>query len=469
MLSSSLLKNFCMGDSLKDFLQKKVPLPSKNHSSLFPSRSSSLQSKFKTQHQTLCFSSEQPLTEQLEKAYAVFGVQIQNEKYHEQGICLSTKFTHPSIPSAECYVLFFDIIHAYQICPSYIQCKMAITKDILLSLGFLSVSFVHITEEATVILPSWRERDVQTLLSDGQCWLSLVETYKDVWSLDPPSNMFLMPNLACHAADEYSSIRETLAWKCKEVSLLYYVGSATRKRLYDQGITRVDHPHLKETLRTFRHISSQTYQIQCKMIDNMFSEVKLQPPIWSSTNFYQKYIYVDIETSLEEEKTVVNLIGCVYVDGLRWKYISFASRDQSCIETFREFAEEHKDCTFVHYTAADKIVFTETMMTLDLHVLVPNAYLVREDMQALGLHNFRLKTLYKQITKRCGFVHLYDDCMIKNGLEALQECNLFRRGEYACMISVIRYNRVDCIALAALHMFLQATFDASFKDMLTKS
>jgi hypothetical protein len=466
----SQYKNFLIGDPLKDFLQLTNPLPPKPKLHLFPSHAASLRNSFQsTFTKTSTFKSEIPLRQQLETHDAVFDC-----KLGEQFVpCVSTSFTHPSVFRAEVYVIWFDITSILKQNQQYYQVKFAQYKDYLYNVqGFKTVSFVHICKEHTSMFTLWKPSSVALLIEECKIWLTSVTYYKDTWTSDPPSNPFLFPNLALRIEDEYTSIREKLAWNCKEVSLLYFIGVATRKILHNKKIYSLDHPGLLTVLSTIPYISAEILAVQTKMLSNMFKEMMVEVPCWVSNVGYQNfqnYVYVDIETSLDGANTIINLIGVVFYNGLKWIYQSFVSRDSSCRNQFQTFAEDHREKTFVHFTAADKVIFNETHKTLDLHQGIHNEYLGKEHMQQLCLHNFRLKTIYKQICKRCNFINLYEDCKIKGGLQALEECNAYRLGDpNACMISVIRYNRVDCIALAAFHMYREQCFVATFKDMLTK-
>ena len=311
----------------------------------------------------------------------------------------------------------------------------------------------------------------------------------------------MMPN--CNLPpDEFSSIREQLAWRWKDISLLYYVGGKTRNRLQSQGIYTCDHPRLL-TLLQDGYNAKNVHPIQTKMLPLLFTPVTRVTTInWTTTTKFDNFVYFDIENTLRrdtvegkgfEDAIVVNVVGMLLklssIDGPLtrqrltklipqsssatigdYTYVSFTSKDNDCVRQCHEWLRENvPHHTIVHYTSADCVAIPPTTNKLDLHPQVMKQFTTSSELQALHLSNFKLKTIYKQMMKRMGCQNLYDGCEIQNGLQCLYALEKWvtPEGPEGVLENVLKYNRVDCIALLMLHQYLEQTFDIAAKSLMT--
>ena len=114
----------------------------------------------------------------------------------------------------------------------------------------------------------------------------------------------------------------------------------------------------------------------------------------------------------------------------------------------------------MHYSDADVVALPPNATRLDLLEVVKKQYLSDERLQALHLHNFKLKSVYKNLCRRLLLPNLYSKCIIKDGLQALRELQKYREdtSNTQPLDDVVEYNKVDCIVLALLHAYMMNHF-----------
>ena len=307
----------------------------------------------------------------------------------------------------------------------------------------------------------FHQQSMQDLFSKAVQWYHLVRNEGQQWSIDDdyPPNVFMMPN-CCAKPDVFSGVRERLAWRWADISLLYYVGAKTRERLHERGIYTLHHPKLIESLP-----SHPQKGIQMRMLSNMLQPIDaIDMEVVATSDDAKQYVYFDIENTLDEHNQIlVNVVGLIYfVDGV-YKYVSFVSDNDSCIAAAAHWLRTHvPNHTIVHYTAADCAgIPAGWTNTLDLYDVVRKQYFTSESLHALHLNSFKLKTIYEKLCVRLNLPNLYSSCDIKNGLICMQQMECWKQSneeadESEIMQEVLRYNRVDCIALVLLHRYLNA-------------
>jgi len=305
----------------------------------------------------------------------------------------------------------------------------------------------------------YSKKDIQYLYDSATKWLQLLRTPQaSKWNIDQSfaPHFLMMPSNNLSFQDEYTSIREELAWKWRDVSLLYWVGAKTRSNLHSVGVYTLDHPKLLQHLQ-----DSPKLAYQQMMLQHMFEPIESIEIQFTSTTEASKQAYFDIETTVNENGNLVNLVGVLYQNSItfEWIYKYFASKDDACIQQFCQWQQaELPTHTFVHYTAADLAAIPKEYQinTRDLHSIVFTSYLTSPSLQALHLTNFKLKSIYKQLCKKLRCKNLYDNCVIKHGLQALNALELYiKEDDQQQLQNVIEYNKVDCIVLLVLDQYLQ--------------
>jgi len=475
-LSSQYFKNFLTGNTLKDYLDLYQPLPPLAKKHLFPSNSLKVQNLFKEKCGVarVC-SNEHHVDFQLGICDALFDVTLHSKMYSEYCRCISSCasiFAPYKIRKASIYVVLFDMEEKCKRNALYYQVKFYIIRQIiyemyneLCTVAFVNVSSKNGSELHMQEISCWRERQVAPFVEECFTYFQLLCNESQTWSLQgpKPSNHLLYPNLGLKETDQYSQYKEELAWRYKELSLLYFIGPVTRAALHEKGVYSLDHPDLHSYIFSGPNCIARTnleiQAIQKIMLTTMFRElVVCEAP--NPSQKLDEYVYLDIETSYKDDKSICNLVGLWYKDeSTDWTYKYFLSRDESCLLTAKTWIEEHiRDRTLVHYTSADSAAIPRSIKSLDLFDVVSKTYVTSSQLQSLNLHNFKLKTIYKQICKRWKTQNLYDNGTVKNGLDALHILNDYSKGlpNDDDVQDVIAYNKVDVIALWTLHKYIES-------------
>lgn len=350
---------------------------------------------------------------------------------------------------------------------AYHSAEKLIYRDLLsfhLNLPLVDVGMLEYFVDTHDVIEDFVNTDeVGDMIEKALGWLNLVEAEGPKWSLDAPPHVKMMPNLGLPFPDEYSEDREKLAWKWKDVGLLYWVGPATRTDMHHKNIFTLNHPGVSSYLLT-----NKMHAVQQSMLQTMFLPVVPTSVRWASTDTYYPFVYLDIETTTQADETVCNIVGFLYKTPLGYEYKHFVSKDSSSIASSTEWLlANFPERTIVHYTAADKPAVPTQMATLDLYDTVRKDYMSSDSLKALHLNNFKLKVLYKKLCERMQLPNLYDGCRVKNGLEAMYALERYvDLDERTKLDDVIKYNRVDCLALALLHQYLLGEFDEAAKVLL---
>ena len=341
--------------------------------------------------------------------------------------------------------------------------RQLISKTYNVDFGAVGVlELNNITQKLTE--PHINVEDAKKWIEKGTHWLEILRSEWRQWSLTEllPNNVFLMPNTTLPYVDQYTEKREKLAWQWKDIGLLYYIGASTRSKLHSYNIYTLNHPHL---FRALKEVITDVniLMVQKTMLDPMFLPiVPLSVPIKLAENVetnvetnVENYAYLDIETTKEH----VHVVGIVYTssNGVD-EYVSFVSKDSSSLQLSEKWMDENiPSHTIVHYTSADCIAIPQHYKRLDLYDVVREQFLKNANLQKLHLNSFKLKTIYKNLCVRLGTKNLYENCAIKNGLQAMHKLEKWILPTVDLPESiddVIEYNKVDCIALKDLQKYL---------------
>lgn len=307
--------------------------------------------------------------------------------------------------------------------------------------------------------------DAVDIINRGMQWLEILKTERGGWAIEGayPPHLFLMPNVTLPFQDEFTEVREKLAWQWLDIGLLYYIGSQTRAKLHRLGIYTLHHPKLFEGLKSLG-TDVNILQIQKTMHMSMLSPPTLSEFIAESYSVLaegEQFAYLDIETT-DTLHPQVHVVGIFYYNPeiATFDFVHFDSRDTSSLESSSAWmAQNIPNHTIVHYTSADCLAIPSTYKRLDLYDIIQQQFLSSVNLQALHLNCFKLKTIYKNLCLRCGLKNLYNDCSVKNGLQAMHKLDEWILDSKVSIAEVVRYNRVDCIALKALHMYLTNVWD----------
>ena len=432
MISSYHLQNFINDDCLKDFLYAPAPEPQKK-----------------------IVLSNKTFTETFDILQPAF------EFYGAYKLSLATKWVaiiKRTTPIKKCLLHnAYTNLHRYNIRELAAEHLEIPTTDITV------LELDPTTKKYTS--PHINVGDAVDIIDRGMQWLEILRTEREGWVIDGayPPHLFLLPNVTLPFQDEFTEVREKLAWQWQDIGLLYYIGAQTRFKLHRLGIYTLNHPKLFEGLKSLG-IDVNILQIQKIMHTKMMLPVGVSPPLPSpflKSETSEQFAYLDIETT-DTLHPQVHVVGIFYYNPEidNFDFVHFDSRDTSSIDSSSTWmAQNIPNHTIVHYTSADCLAIPSTYKRLDLYDIIQEQFLSSVSLQALHLNCFKLKTIYKNLCLRCGLKNLYDDCSVKNGLQAMHKLDEWILNPKVSIAEVIRYNRVDCIALKALHMYLTNVWD----------
>ena len=497
MIRVNELKNYISNDALKDWLQlyePKDPIPSyfdpedenvinvHSYFSTFLHQQTQngkllLKTPSAIEDLPTLLQSSQNCLHQLELQGS-----FNNFEYSTMVDCVMTSsvarelFTFVNPPGLD-KLVFIILSNDYQANKDYICVKKTVIKQLLLAKFEDTIKFeiYHLDKKGKINEIWYHSKDYKRMLQQASEWVHLVKKEGSDWNIqsDYPPRICMMPNLGLKLSDQYTSRREQLAWKWKEISLLYFIGSVTRQKLHKSNVFTLEHPNLWKELELIYNFEKnqskrELLQIQKLMVSNMFNEIVTEIPMFDDTILTNNYVYLDVETTMDVRKdnvTVCNLVGLLMKNsatGGKWEYHEFHStQNDDCIKQVETFLQPYFcSHTIVHYTSADCIAIPAGMKTLDLYSIVTSQFLTSPPLQALHLHNFKLKVIYKNVCKRLGRDNKYDGLEIQNGLQALHALTEWKKTEDNTLLqSVIEYNKVDCVALLLLHQYLENKFD----------
>jgi uncharacterized protein YprB with RNaseH-like and TPR domain len=448
MITPKLIKNFFKNNTLVDWLNIHRPLKTESDFNFIP--------------KPKLF---------LDDSTVIKDLYLKNDKYHAiiPFIMDSKKIDDINVKTTNVIIVQYGIGNFYN--DKYFKAKCFIYKQ-LYEENFNEKTCIYIDNGNTKYKPLYiSDKDTHQLTQQielAEKWLELVQNEGKNWSIDEehPPHPYMMPNIS--VVDQYSKIKEELAWKWKDVSLLFWIGSKFRETLNAKNIYTLTHPCILENLK-----DNPQFEVQKEMLKRMFEPISTVEVKWKESCKLPKLAFFDIETSFDQQNKVqVNLVGIFYKDAnFEYKFQYFVSKDNSCIEECSKWMKENiADYTIVHYTKADCVAIPSSFTTLDLYDVVRERYLEDEKLLSLHLNNFKLKSVYKNLCKKCGLDNLYDSCgEIKDGLAALKALTQWKESDESKIIEdVISYNKVDCIVLNVLWMYLEDEWDLDFHSYIDK-
>ena len=256
-----------------------------------------------------------------------------------------------------------------------------------------------------------------SIIEEGRQWLTDLHEEGSFWSIDSPQvpDLRLLPNLGRKHLG-WDKLKEQLAIKWNEVSLVCHIGSQTRELLHSQQIYSLLDPRITSYLDTLDQIPNVSKWIVREFQrKKSISKTLLPLPVLS---FEETIISVDIESVSgvwsDGTKAGDTFIGALVIlpSGMVQQYIFFDPSFEKVLAEFYGFLTNYRDALLIHYTDADLSVIPKGSRTLDVHPLVREEYEHTQAFREFGMYKFGLK----HVTQRL-FGDLYSSSIIKNGCE----------------------------------------------------
>jgi hypothetical protein len=324
-------------------------------------------------------------------------------------------------------------------------------------------------------------------------WIRTVRSsWNDMKVYPKPSCSELYPNLNNHRDEPYHQLKQDIAMKIGEVTMLYSVGHMHRTMLHSQkiyswkdkqcnasrlGITG-NNGEILDKIVQINLRKNKPYILPKKIINNLN---KWHTP--SELDFYIDYETLNLQfvSTLSTSQPIIFMIGLGYIEDCEWKFKCFKlesaslEEERRIISEFKAFIvnriESYKEkhninqTTFVkprlfHWTHVEKTCLESSDCThnniwtdwlaqiewIDLHKIFKSEPIVVKGAFGFGLKNIASAMYKNRMIQTCW------GPSIKNGFDAMMDAIAFYRidisdrtdKEKNIMSEIISYNEVDC-------------------------
>ena len=327
-----------------------------------------------------------------------------------------------------------------------------------------------------------KDNNYNKLITDGIEWLKQLEKNGDKWKLLPkPSHPNLYPNMKNLKDNEWRTVKNYLAEKMGELTLIWNVGIKNRQIAH------------KNKIYNWRNVKAISKNMGItggkeKIVDSILkinrNKTKLISPDKINCNLDKDEntleFFLDYETVNKDGETWIFMIGIGYTSHENHKFefrcfyldeLSYNSQ-QKLFCDFWEWVNEKKQkmiCKFYHWTKAEPIQYNKwadrfllpNMMFIDLYDIFKN-----EPIVVKGALNFSLKSIAKAMYKHKMIQTTWTESSCLSGLDALywaiqlyKNDNKLNMELQHIMTDVIQYNQVDCQVLFEILNYLRQHYN----------
>jgi len=326
-----------------------------------------------------------------------------------------------------------------------------------------------------------KDNNYNKLITDGIEWLKQLEKNGDKWKLLPkPSHPNLYPNMKNLKDNEWRSVKNYLAEKMGELTLIWNVGIKNREIAH------------KNKIYNWRNVKALSKNMGItggkeKIVDSILkinrNKTKLISPDKINYNLNKDEntleFFLDYETINKDGETWIFMIGvgllapenndfefkCFYLDELSY------NSQQKLFCDFWDWVNNKQTLSnklnqqFYHWTKAEPILYNKwadrfllpNKMFIDLYDIFKN-----EPIVVKGALNFSLKSIAKAMYKHKMIQTTWTESPCLSGLDALywaiqlyKDDNKLNMELQHIMTDVIQYNQVDCQVLFEILNYLR--------------
>ena len=271
------------------------------------------------------------------------------------------------------------------------------------------------------------EMDVITINKDELlAYMNELHTKGDEWTFSPkPSNDYMYPNMKNEYDDDWRKVKNTIAEKIGEWTLIPYVSVKKRQELWEKGfktfresgiVSRLD--ELKLDNKFVIEVNQQNVFAETRNTDLVKQEIK---KIFGESDVV---LYIDIET-IYHNFSFVPFMACVYCSTYnKYDIIMCDSLEDACrgeisnkvSDIMEKYTESFGKIKVVHYSGNESQAFrkNEKVEYVDLYDILKT-----KKFAMTGLYSLKLKDLYKSV------IRVKEEMNIANGLEAMAIGNLY--------------------------------------------
>jgi hypothetical protein len=310
-------------------------------------------------------------------------------------------------------------------------------------------------------------------------WLNFVKNNNKL-ECDPPNDIRLYPNMKNQYDDKYKKIKNELAEKNKEITLLYNVNIDNRNLAINQGITRYDD---KKLTCDILGITGKKRNIIDEIIDinrNNNNEIIKYNKLSNYGNWRDAKIkmYLDIETinnviyDLGIYKTnFIFMIGLgIVIDG-KWEFKNYITETINIEQENKIILELEKDINVVLERENENDIPIYHWGNFENYTLKPlmnnnrcifydmNKWFLDDGIYIKDALNYKLKTIIKALTKNNILKLKIPD--INNGMNAMDIGYKYYQNKLKgfdnkeIMNNIKEYNELDCRSMFEIHEILK--------------
>ena len=306
-------------------------------------------------------------------------------------------------------------------------------------------------------------------------WLKKLKTDGKLWSINPPTNSELYPNMKNNKDYPWNQTKKRIATQINEISLLTNCSFKERENFHQNGIFKLE------------NIDNQKYK--SPILDINFNSEKIILPQKIDYNYLDwknctKELYIDFETVNDLNKDYVNfpehqslnyifMIGIGYNNNGFWNYYNLTVDKidhNSELQILNQLNNllQNLDYDIIYHWSNAEINFlkranqrhnTDFILNKNFDLL---KLFKKEPICIKGLYDYKLKNVINIMNKHKLINIKWDD--ISNGLEAMiltwkynQTAikNNIKLHEIKKFKSIIDYNHVDCKSMFEIINYLK--------------
>jgi hypothetical protein len=303
------------------------------------------------------------------------------------------------------------------------------------------------------------DRNINTYLNEAIDWNNNLYKNSKEWSLIPPSNKYLYPNMKNIYDNNLTDLKKYIAEKNGEITMLYRCGIEQRENALKHDITSLHDTKLTPEILGFQNTSS-FYTIIKSMLECLHTNVKHVIPKENNILGWRtpcKEVFIDFETY----NNWLYLIGILYEHTdekghTYFKYKSFfidtldKETEKANIISFLQFLQSLKVDKIWQWSTYEHTIITKKIGEYFIHMQVPVLYdmldIFRDTHNPIvfkGVFNFSIKSLYTFLKQESFIDYEYQD--VNNGFESMEIAETYyNTNQQDIKENLIYYNKIDC-------------------------
>lgn len=309
-------------------------------------------------------------------------------------------------------------------------------------------------------------------------WLkSLNKNYKK-WTIDPPSNDYLYPNMN-NIDSIHMKQKIELSKKLGEITLIWNCSIEHRKNAFNNNIYSFLDKNCNSKALGIKGKNAAIIDNIIKFQRDSFDIINIDKFKLNNLKIFDKQsFFVDFETININSIQNIFMIGLGYINNNKWIYKNYTvnqlndNEEKIIMELFLNDLKnltKNNSYNLYHWSAAEKNIFNkfnkkynniyQNLNWIDaLNIFKDNNIYIK------NCFNFSLKNIAKQMYINNFISTVWDDNEINNGLNAMyfayNEYNDYKNKnknifDSKIINSIIKYNEVDCKVIYEILLFLK--------------